>query len=77
MSLPTPEQIAALKRARIEINKLFTYTQTFNALLDQHGLEAELGIVRLPFFPLGTTNGKIEETLRRYELIESQKARAA
>lgn len=77
MSHPTPEQINALKRAQLEINKLYTYTQRINTLLDEFGLEAELGIIRLPYFPMSVTSGKIEETVRRYNLLESQKVRAA
>ncbi len=77
MSHPTPEQIAALKRLQIEVNKLYTYTQSINALIDSQYLEADLGINRLPYFPLSLTSGAASEVLRRHELREAQKARAA
>lgn len=74
---PTPEQIAAMKRAQIEINKLYTYTQRINSLIDEHYLEADLGVIRLPYFPMSVTTGAIDEVLRTHSMREAQKARAA
>lgn len=77
MSNPTPEQLAAMRRIQIGIQKVFEAQQKINRIINENNLEAEHGIVRLPAHPLSITVGALGEVFRLHHLAESQQRRAA
>jgi hypothetical protein len=77
MNHPTPEQLAAMRRIQIGIQKVFEAQQKINQIINEFDLEAQHGIIRLPAQPLSITVGALGEVFRLHHLAESQQRRAA
>lgn len=73
---PTAEQVTAMRRIQIGLQRIHDANQGINKLIEDHGLD-HLGIVWLSSHPQGVTMGCIAEVMRRHsEAFQSQKVAA-
>jgi ribosomal protein L22 len=74
--VPTAEQIAAIRRIQIGLQKIHEANQKINRLIDQNDLDL-LGIVTLSSHSQGVTMGSLAEVMRKQEAAFLSQPRAA